>query len=125
LKRILLVDDDALVRASLAEILNDGGYIVCEAADGNQGLATLERDSFDLVVLDILMPERDGLETIRAIREKWAALPVLAISGGDVTGWCDYLRIAAALGADDTLAKPFLSSDFMLRVSRLIGPTGI
>jgi DNA-binding response OmpR family regulator len=116
LPKVLLVDDDPLVRASLAEVLND----VAEAADGNDDLKVLERVSFDLVVLDILMPNREGLETIREIRRKWAALPVLAISGGDRTGWCDHLRMAAAFGADDTIAKPFLSSDLLVRVERLV-----
>ena len=120
LKKILLVDDDPLVRASLADVLSENGYEVSEADNGSGGLAALERDSFDCVVLDILMPEREGLETIRAIRKKWAALPVLAISGGDRTGWCDHLRMAAAFGANDTMAKPFVSSDLVSRVARLV-----
>lgn len=120
LKKILLVDDDPLVRASLADVLSERGYDGSEASDGSGGLAALERDSIDCVVLDILMPEREGLETIRAIRKKWAALPVLAISGGDRTGWCDHLRMAAAFGVDDTMAKPFLSSDLVDRVARLV-----
>ena len=120
LPKILLVDDDPLVRASLADVLNESGYDVAEAIDGSDGLKALERDSFDCVVLDILMPERDGLETIREIRKKWTALPVLAISSGDRTGWCDHLRMAAAFGADDTMSKPFLSSDLLVRVERLV-----
>ena len=120
LPKILLVDDDPLVRASLAEVLSESGYEVAEAADGNDGLEVLENLSFDLVVLDILMPNRDGLETIRVIREKWAALPVLAISGGDRTGSCDHLRMAAAFGADDMMAKPFHSSDLLVCVERLV-----
>jgi DNA-binding response OmpR family regulator len=120
LPRILLVDDDPLVRASLAEVLSESGYDVAEAMDGSDGLKALERAAFDLVVLDILMPERDGLETIREIRKKWATLPVLAISGGDRTGWCDHLHMAASFGADDTMSKPFLSSDLLVRVGRLV-----
>ena len=115
--KILLVDDDPLVRASLAVALGENGYDVAEAADGNDGLEALDRALFDLVVLDILMPKRDGLETIR---KKWAFLPVLAISGGDHTGWCDHLRMAAVFGADDTLSKPFLSIDLLTRVDRLV-----
>jgi DNA-binding response OmpR family regulator len=102
--KILVVDDDTLVRTSLSYALEDA----------------LDRESFDAVVLDILMPEREGIETIREIRKKWAALPVLAISGGDKTGWSDFLRMASVLGANDTLAKPFTATDFVDRVVRLV-----
>jgi DNA-binding response OmpR family regulator len=66
------------------------------------------------------MPEREGIETIREIRNKWAGLPVLAISGGDRTGWRECLRMAASFGADDMLAKPFHSRDLLVRVGRLV-----
>ncbi|HEY7610136.1 MAG TPA: response regulator [Alphaproteobacteria bacterium] len=118
--KILLIDDDTLVRTSLAYALEDAGHAVIQAGNGDEGLDALARGSFDAVVLDILMPEREGIETIREIRKKWAALPVLAISGGDKTGWSDFLRMASALGANDTLAKPFTSTDFVARVSRLL-----
>jgi DNA-binding response OmpR family regulator len=118
--KILIVDDDILVRTSLAYALEDAGHQVVQAGDGDEGLAALNREAFDAVVLDILMPEREGIETIREIRKKWAALPVLAISGGDKTGWSDFLRMASVLGANDTMAKPFTASDFVDRVGRLV-----
>ncbi len=123
MKRILLVDDDFMLRTSLADILADSGYEVSEATNGNQGLAALEREPFDLVVLDILMPERDGLETIREIRKRWLTLPVLAISAGDATGRSDYLGVAAQFGANETMAKPFPPTRLLERVARLVaGP---
>jgi DNA-binding response OmpR family regulator len=118
--KILLVDDDTLVRTSLSLALEDAGHAVVQAVNGDEGLDALAREMFDVVVLDILIPEREGIETIREIRKKWAALPVLAISGGDKTGWCDFLRMARELGANDTLAKPFNSTDFAVRVTRLL-----
>ena len=118
--KVLLVDDDPLVREALSDVLTESGYEVAEAFDGDQCLESLAREVFDLVVLDILMPGREGIETIREIRKNWAALPVLAISGGDRTGWCDFLRMARELGANDTLAKPFNSTDFAFRVARLL-----
>lgn len=118
--RILLVDDDTLVRTSLAYALEDAGHTVAQAVNGDDGLAALDREPFDLAVLDILMPEREGIETIREIRQKWPSLPVLAISGGDKTGWSDFLRMATVLGANDTMAKPFTATDFVARVSRLL-----
>lgn len=121
---ILLVDDDTLVRTSLAYALEDAGHRVIQAGNGDEGLAALRRETFDAVVLDILMPEREGIETIREIRKTWASLPVLAISGGDKTGWGDFLRMASALGANDTLAKPFTASEFVERVVRLLDGAG-
>lgn len=118
--KILLVDDDTLVRDSLAIALEGAGYDVVTAANGDEGLKALDEQSFDAVILDMLMPEREGIETIREIRKSNKAIPVLAISGGDKTGWSDFLRMASALGASDTLAKPFTASELLRRVERLL-----
>jgi DNA-binding response OmpR family regulator len=118
--KILLIDDDTLVRTSLAFALEDARHTVVQAGNGNEGLEALAREAFDLVVLDILMPEREGIETIREIRKSSKTLPVLAISGGDKTGWSDFLRMATVLGANDTMAKPFTATDFLACVGRLL-----
>jgi len=118
--KILLVDDDNLVRTSLTFALEDAGYSVVQAVNGDEALIALQKDGFDLVVLDMLMPEREGIETIREIRKDSRTLPILAISGGDKTGWSDFLRMATVLGASDTMAKPFTASEFVERVSRLL-----
>jgi len=122
--RILLVDDDTLVRDSLAIALESAGHVVVTAANGDEGLQALVDQRFDAVILDMLMPEREGIETIREIRKTDKTLPVLAISGGDKTGWSDYLRMASALGATDTLAKPFTASELLRRVERLLTRPG-
>jgi len=119
--RVLLVDDDTVVRDSLTFALEDAGHEVVPAVNGAEGLAALERETFDVVILDILMPEREGIETIREIRKRWKTLPVLAMSGGDKTGWSDFLRMASNLGATDTLAKPFTATELVKRVARLLG----
>ncbi len=80
--KILVVDDDTLVRTSLSYALEDAGHQVVQAGDGDEGLAALRRESFDAVVLDILMPEREGIETIREIRKKWADLLSICIEAG-------------------------------------------
>ena len=118
--KVLLVDDDPRIRALLTDMLSERGYHVAEAIDGNAGLEALGRETFDLVVLDILMPGREGLETIREIRKKWAALPVLAISGGSLYGGYDFLQMASDFGASDTMAKPFLDNEFIARVDSLL-----
>ena len=90
------------------------------AANGEEGLDALGREAVDLVILDMLMPRREGIETILEIRKSRKTLPVLAISGGDTTGWKDFLHMAKALGASDTLAKPFMVSEFVEHVARLL-----
>lgn len=118
--KILVIDDDELVRESIADVLQSAGHSVVLAANGDEGLDALGRESVDLVVLDILMPRREGIETIRELRRSWKTLPVLAISGGDITGWNDFLGMAKALGADHTMAKPFIVSEFVGHVARLL-----
>ncbi len=118
--KIRLGDDDVVVRTSLAYALDAAGHQVIQAGKGDEGLAALDRETFDAVVLDILMPEREGIETIREIRKRWTTLPILAISGGDKTGWSDFLRMATVLGASDTMAKPFTASEFVARVIGLV-----
>lgn len=105
---ILLVDDDDLVRETVAGILADHGHDVHKAAHGREALAILARDGVvDAVILDIMMPEMEGIEALREIRKSRPALPVLMISGGDRSGWTDALDMASKLGADRTLPKPF------------------
>jgi len=105
--RILLADDDELVRATVASMLRDLDHEVFEATNGNEALEVLERVQVDAAVLDILMPQKEGIETLRDLRKRWPKLPVLMISGGDRTGWNDALGMATVLGANRTLRKPF------------------
>src|SRR5690242_4135444 len=106
--RILLVDDDELVRATIAIALADRGYTVVEAANGREAIEELDRTtSIDIIVCDILMPDMDGIETLREVRRRWPRIPVLMISGGDRSGWNDALGMASLLGANSTLHKPF------------------
>src|SRR3546814_7274085 len=78
--RVLLIDDDELVRATISNCLISAGYEVAEAPDGKLGLAAFKAGRCDLVIVDILMPEKEGIETIREMRQLDAALPIIAIS---------------------------------------------
>jgi DNA-binding response OmpR family regulator len=108
LTTVLLVDDDELVRETVAVALADRGYTVVQAIHGREALAVLERpNSIEAVILDIMMPEMEGIEATREIRKRWASLPILVISGGDRSGWTSALDMVSKLGANRTLPKPF------------------
>jgi DNA-binding response OmpR family regulator len=120
-KRILLVDDDDELREGIVAILHSAGHEVDEAADGTRALEALGANRYDLLITDVIMPDRDGLELIRALpthdRPK-----VLAISGGSRILPAAYtLNASGALGADATLNKPFRAKELLDQVAALLG----
>ncbi|MGH6946490.1 MAG: response regulator [Kiloniellales bacterium] len=104
--RILFIDDEALVREHFAGLLGSAGYEVVVALDGEEGIAALESEPFDLVICDILMPKKEGMETIFEIRKRKLARWVIAISGGGLAKNMKPLQLAKKAGADVILAKP-------------------
>lgn len=118
--RVLLIDDEILVLTTLSSALRDAGYEVIEARNGRLGLAALADESIDIVVTDILMPERDGIEVILEIRMRWPRLKIIAISGGDPNDGYDFLPMSKRLGADRTLTKPFLPAELTALVAELL-----
>jgi DNA-binding response OmpR family regulator len=120
-KRILIIDDDLAVRDALITILEEHGYEVITAVNGAEGLAVFRRERPDLLVTDIVMPVKEGLQTIREIREEWPDVKIIAISGGSRTERHDFLDIALQLGARDVIVKPFDVDDFVVRVGRCLG----
>ena len=108
---IVLVDDDNRLRASTGTILRSVGHEVEMAANGRSGLKIIERANPDLIVTDIVMPELDGLELIRAVRVRNSHIRIVAISERARTGNLDYLDLAMKFGATDTLRKPFSAAD--------------
>jgi DNA-binding response OmpR family regulator len=117
-KRILIIDDDLAVRDTLIAILEDRGYEVMTAVNGQQGLAVFRSERTDLLVTDIVMPVKEGLQTIREIRAERPDMKIIAISGGSRTERHDFLEIARQLGAWDVVVKPFDAEDFVARVDR-------
>jgi two-component system, chemotaxis family, chemotaxis protein CheY len=105
--RVLVIDDDVAVRQTIALLLDDAGIDVIQAADGKEGLSLLPCSQPDLIVTDIIMPEKEGIETIMEIRKLDRDIPIIAISGGGRIGNADFLEIASRLGASVTLPKPF------------------
>lgn len=118
--RILVVDDEDLVRLTLRQMLEASGHEVIEAANGRQGVALQAENVVDLVVTDIIMPEQEGIETIVQLRRKNPSLKIIAISGGGRLRNMDFLKIAANVGADATLTKPFSTQELTDMVDRCL-----
>lgn len=102
-----MIDDDPDIRALLEQALTLTGHDVLLAADGGEGLACQRSTPADVVIVDIFMPEKEGLETIIELRQHWPTLPIIAMSGGGRSGNRDFLKQALQLGADRAIAKPF------------------
>lgn len=105
--RVLLIDDDELVLAMLQSALLAAGHEVITAGDGDQGLRALRRQPVDIIVTDIIMPGKEGIETIIEVRRLSPTIPIIAMSGGGLHAGRLYLEAAARLGATRTLSKPF------------------
>ncbi|MBM4204950.1 MAG: response regulator [Gammaproteobacteria bacterium] len=117
---ILLVDDERQVLDVLSEMLRLEGHDVVTAENGVVALERIQTDAFDLVFADIIMPKKEGLETISDIRKRQPQLPILAISGGGRIGPRDYLEAARHIGANATLAKSFGRNEFISMVDSLL-----
>jgi DNA-binding response OmpR family regulator len=120
--RILVVDDDAVLREAMRRFLEQAGYEVLQAPDGATGLRLYRDRGADVVVLDIYMPERDGLEVIRELQAEKRRAKIVAISGGGDATQLDMLKAAAAFGAARTLSKPFAWQDLLAAVRELLRP---
>ncbi len=122
--RILVIDDDELVRDTLVNVLEHDGYTVIVAGEGEEGIARIRDNAVDLVITDILMPGKEGIETIAEIRRSHPGLRIIAMSGGGdlarVVGNELFLGMAEKLGADVTLTKPFRMHEITEAVARLL-----
>lgn len=116
-----MIDDDDEVRRTLVRMLESASHEVHQAADGDTGIALCSQVLPQLVISDILMPEKEGIETIRDLKRDHPDLKILAISGGGQSGSMDFLDMARSLGADEALQKPFRRAELLDVVNRLIG----
>lgn len=119
---ILLIEDDDSVRELLRTTLTTAGYAVLEAVNGRHGVHAFRKTPTDLVITDLYMPERDGLEVIEALRRTHPRVKVLAISGA--SGTMGYFQLAQSLGAMAVLPKPFSPSVLLKLVAKLLRSDG-
>lgn len=115
---ILVIDDQPEVRTILVKMLESGGYQAVSASNGEEGLRIYRSGRFDLIITDIIMPEKEGLETIMAIKRQDKRIKIIAISGFVET---PYLESARLLGADRILTKPCPRQRLLDTVRELLG----
>lgn len=121
--RVLIVDDHEDLRVMLKRALEDRGYHAQIAEDGSVAMKTLRCQPFDVVVTDLVMPEKEGIETIMLVRKQYPHIRILAISGGHQTrNAAPYLELAARLGAHDTLEKPFSIDTLDKKIRGILPP---
>lgn len=122
--KVLIVEDDTAMRQMIVRALTDAGHQSLEAKDGRDGVRKFRAEAPDLIITDIIMPEQEGIQTIREIRatETGAEIGIIAISGGGATGGDGslYLAIAEELGADAVLQKPFRLAELVSIVDKLL-----
>ncbi len=119
--RILIIDDDETLRTMVRRMLESAGYQdIEEAADGNIGLKLIQNNTFDLIITDIIMPNKEGIELIMELDQKRPRIKIIAMSGGGKIGAESYLEMAKHLGANRTIAKPFNQSDLLSVVKELL-----
>lgn len=120
MKKILIIDDETSFRKTLKKLLEKNSYKVIDAQDGNQGIKLFKEHSPDLIITDLLMPEKEGLETIKEIRELNPDIKIIAMSGGVVVEPEMYLNIAKKFGAQYSFAKPIDNEELLLAVRNLL-----
>jgi CheY-like chemotaxis protein len=119
-KRILVIDDEDLIREIVKEMLEAEGYVVFTAANGKEGLRLFRKESPDLIITDIFMPEMEGLETIRELHRGSPQVKIVAISGGGEKGMLSFLSHAKRFGALRTLEKPFSRDELLTTVREVV-----
>jgi CheY-like chemotaxis protein len=112
--RVLVIDDEEFARFSVCRILeSEEVYEFVEAENGKIGVEKMNSGDFDLIITDIVMPEKEGLETIMEIRQSHPSIPIIAISGGGGGRNKEYLEVAKSFGAKCVLRKPFSADELL------------
>ena len=118
--RILIIEDNAPLRAMLKNALSAEGHFIVEASDGGEGAGIFEREEFDVVITDIIMPRRWGIETIIRLKQTRPHAKIIAISGAGRGRSEDLLKAAYNVGADVILSKPFTIKDLRTALASVL-----
>jgi CheY-like chemotaxis protein len=118
--RVLVADDDAMARLGYRALLENAGYPVLMAEDGDEATRLIEKGGVDILMLDILMPRKEGLETLLEVKRRFPDMPVVVMSAGGTRGSFDFLTLATRLGADRTLSKPFRPQELVALLQDLM-----
>ena len=121
--KILVLDDEPSILLMIKKMLERAGHEVDIALNGRDGMELFEKNKPDLLITDIIMPEKEGLETIFELRKKYPELKIIAISGGGRIGPDGYLPSAKLFGADAVFQKPLIQKEFLQAVSLLLNET--
>ncbi len=120
MRRILIIDDEPYILLMLKEMLEKAGYEVDLASNGREGMALFEKDPADLVITDIIMPDKEGLEVILELKKRRPELKIIAMSGGGRISPESYLECAKHFGAERIFQKPFKQKDLISAVKELL-----
>jgi CheY-like chemotaxis protein len=120
---LLVIDDDESMRRLMVRTLSGGKHQVIEAENGYQGLRLVAEHKPDVVITDILMPQKEGIETIREVQELAPRTKIIAVSGGGLSHNLMFLDVARAFGADAVLAKPFHPAQLVEAVEKVLSGT--
>lgn len=117
---ILVIDDEEPMRTLLGLLLTRAGHEVMTASNGREGIQQYRAKPVDLIITDLIMPEKEGVETIIELIRDYPACKIIAISGGGRMKSQDYLPVAGCLGARATLAKPFSNEELLKAVQAVL-----
>jgi YesN/AraC family two-component response regulator len=117
---IVVIDDDELVCETIVSFLQIAGHEVNSALDGDKGIDLVKANNPDLVITDIVMPTKEGMETIRDIKKYSPETKIIAISGQGWASGVSYLEMAERLGANATISKPFTRQDLISKVDEVM-----
>jgi len=118
---ILLIEDDDVIRETLSAGLTKAGHTLDAARDGKEGIAWYRPGVTDLVITDLIMPTKEGLETIAQLKKQFPAVKIIAISGGGRMGPMDLLTLARKMGANRIIEKPFTLEALAAVIAEVLG----
>jgi len=118
--KILIIDDDELILGILRRHYESHSYEVYTAQNGLEGLRIFRENPTEIVITDIVMPEKEGLETIQEFKRDYPDLKIIAMSGGGRIGSDNYLNVAELYGAERVFEKPFKLDEMLLAVQELL-----